>query len=159
MRHLYALMALLIATAPAMAQSPLEMMFPMAETCYQRVYSKAHLAAHPAQSVTSIAVGRTDVDPQGQGDAVLAVALTRRGDPETYVALAYCTDQVRTATCLMEADEGTFTLLPHENGGLLLKVAPCGMGFEGHNGSFALSDSSGDDHSFLMPFVGKRACP
>ena len=49
----------LVITSPALAQSPLDRIFETGSDCYLRSYSRDHLAKHPDQLVTEIAIGPT----------------------------------------------------------------------------------------------------
>lgn len=150
-RSLACAAALLIAAAlPLAAQSPQERVFPGGTTCYARDYSAAHLAGHPQQRVTSIALtpdGGVSPDPRLE----VWVTVTLRGQPgEPYMALAVCENTGDTLYCGLEGDAGGFTVEPAKAGAILVKVARRGMSFEGETGFVTLESHRGDDRSFLL---------
>ncbi len=126
-------------------------MFPSDANCYARTYSAQHLAEHPAQMVSSIALR-----PEGakvEDPAMLVwVTITLRDRPdEALEALAYC--QVHDSTrlgCMMEGDAGAFTIATSKGGAALVTVDKAGMGFEGETGFVTLRADAGDDRRFLL---------
>jgi hypothetical protein len=139
-------------TFSATAQSPAEQMFPTSTSCYAREYTAAHLAQHPVQRVTSMALTPaqgTPPDPRLQ----LWVTMTLKDEPgEQLLALGFCENSGADAlSCLLEGDAGGFTLTPAKGGSVLLRVAGLGMGFEGAHGFVTLERNRGDDRSFLLP--------
>lgn len=140
-----------LAAFPLAAQSPQDLMFPTRATCYAREYSAAHLAEHPAQRVTSIALTPADgtgTDPRLQ----LWVTLTVKDWPgEQLLALGYCENNgADTLYCGMEGDAGGFTVTPAKGGAVLVSVSSLGMGFEGERGFVTLERTRGDDRQFLL---------
>lgn len=138
------------AATAAFAKSPQEQMFPGTDSCYARRYSDDHLAKHPAQRVTEIAISPdfTSADP------FLGVHLTLnlRGVPGgAFEAYGYCENQGgQTLYCGMEGDAGGFQITPAKQGGILIKVSSLGMGFENEAGFATLERNSGDDRGFLL---------
>jgi hypothetical protein len=145
----------MLGASPLLAESPRNVMFPSDASCYLRDYSADHLAKHPKQRVSSIALR-----PEGAlvEDATMTVwvTVTLRDQPgEDLVALTYC--QVADADrmdCLMEGDAGAFSLAPAKGGAVLVTVAKAGMGFDGATDFVTLRSDSGDDRSFLVKPTG-----
>lgn len=138
----------LMSTQAAIAQSPRDQMFPNADSCYARAYTKAHLAKHPGQQVVGISVSRTrEVDEPNLG---LYLTLQLRGVPGGFQAYAACENEAGHLYCTMEGDAGGFQIDPAEDGAILLSVSSLGMSFENDNGFATLERSEGDDRSFLM---------
>ncbi len=143
--------ALILTATPLAAQSPREVIFPSDASCYARDYSAKHLADHPVQRVSSIALtpeGAKVEDPAMQ----VWVTVTLRDQPgEQLLALAYC--QVADAAsmdCKMEGDAGAFTISSAKSGAVLVTVAKADMGLEGDIGFVTLRHDRGDDRSFLL---------
>ncbi|MEZ5798491.1 MAG: hypothetical protein R3D63_14080 [Paracoccaceae bacterium] len=130
--------------------------FPTDQSCYRRQYDRAHLASHPDQRVTEIAVGAVARDARV---VVVNLSLMRRGDREVYLASAYCESRLDHLSCLMEGDAGAFDLSPAKGGKLLLTVATRGMAFEGARDFVEISGLTGDDRSFLLAGAAPGACP
>lgn len=140
----------LAASCPVAAQSPQDRIFPGGKTCYARDYSAAHLAGHPQQRVSSIALTPDDaVSPDPRLE--LWVTITLRDQPgEQYLALAVCENSGDTVYCGLEGDAGGFTVEPAKGGAVLVRVTREGMSFEGENGFVTLESNRGDDRSFLL---------
>ena len=141
----------MLAATQLSAQSPREVIFPTDANCYARDYSAQHLADHPAQRVSSMAL--TPEGAKVEDPAVLVwVTATLRDHPgEQLLAQASC--QVADATlmeCTMEGDAGAFTIATARNGAVLVTVSPRDMGFEGEMGFVTLRHDQGDDRSFLL---------
>ena len=141
-----------VAAAPVAAQSPMDRMFPDRSGCYLRQYSPDHLAKHPEQRVTRIALtAEADVADPMLG---LWVDVTLRGVPGgEYLALAYCENIDDTLYCSMEGDAGAFTITPRKDGAILIEVGRYGMSFENEAGFVSLEQKRGDDRSFLLQKV------
>ncbi|GAB1478325.1 hypothetical protein MASR2M74_08710 [Paracoccaceae bacterium] len=150
-------LALSLLATPALAESPRAAMFPSDASCYLRHYDKAHLASHPQQQVSEIAIG-----PQTgsfESDVLsLTVALSLRGVSEIYTRTAYCENTGGSLSCQMEGDAGWFTLTPRKKGAVLLEVGKGGLVFEGRNFIY-ISGTMGDDREFLLPPVPADSCP
>lgn len=144
-----------LATA-ALAQSPQDRMFPRPDSCYARSYTAQHLAEHPAQRVTAIAI-RPDA---GAALPFLGVQLdlSLRGTPGGAVAaLASCENEGSdTLYCTMEGDAGGFQITTAKGGAILITVSSLGMSFETDTDFVTLAHDAGDDRSFLLK---PAACP
>jgi hypothetical protein len=140
---------------PAMAQGPIDKLFPGKSGCYARSYSLSHLAKHPEQLVTDIALL---ADPE-VADPMLGlwVLVELRGDiAGSYEGFGYCDPAGPGLACRMEGDAGSFTVTEDEAGAILIEVGRHGMSFEGEVDFITLMPDRGDDRSFLLKPV---ACP
>lgn len=134
-------------------------LFPSDASCYLRQYSAAHLAAHPDQRVTQIALGPWGPEWGNRRDLVLTVAIYLTGNPQRYSGVAYCRDAGPYLRCRMEGDAGSFALEAATGGALRMTLTGDGIGFEGPRDFVALSARTGDDRVFLIPPVPADACP
>jgi hypothetical protein len=156
MRRLAAV--LILAALPVAAQTPRQILFPHDGSCYLRQYSREHLATHPDQMVTQIALG----PEYGQAEAdvlVLRLAVQARGSAERFTASAYCDNAGDSLSCGIEGDGGLFTLTPGRKGALTMKVGRDPLGFEGARGFFTFGGGVSDDETFLIPPVPADSCP
>lgn len=128
-----------------------------ASGCFLRQYSRDHMAAHPAQMVTLIALGRTGGDPWAKLQPVRLMAMFRSGDSATVEA--WCRDGGPGMVCSAEGDAGTFTLEARSKGAIVLEPVGGGLVLEGAADFHMLSPTTGDDRSFLLPPVPADACP
>jgi hypothetical protein len=144
-----ALALLALASLPLAAQSPRDLIFPTGLTCYARDYDLAHLARHPVQQVTSIALTPA---PRSSGEPLfpLWVIVTHRDQSGKLEARASCENIEDRLYCGMEGDAGAFSIAPARNGSVLLTVSSLGMSFEGETGFVTLRADRGDDRSFLL---------
>lgn len=148
---------LVILPLPLSAQTGATAMFPPEAACFQRHYDAAHLAKHPQQQVTDIAL--TPAEGQEVSTSlVVDISVQLRGISDSYIGSAYCEPAAAGLSCGMEGDAGAFSLALREGGALLLKVDPRGMSFEGAQDFLTLSGSSGDDRAFLLQPVGAADC-
>lgn len=138
-----------LGAGPALAESPTDRMFPDPTTCYARTYSDNHLAKHPQQRVTQMAL----VQDRSATEPFLAlwVRVTLRGrEGGTSEALSYCENTSSVLYCTMEGDAGGFQIEEARDGAILVSVSSLGMGFETDSGFVTLERNSGDDRSFLL---------
>lgn len=148
---------LMILPLPLYAQTGATAMFPPQASCFQRHYDAAHLAKHPQQQVTDIAL--TPAQGQEVSTAlVVDISVKLRGVSDSYIGSAYCEPDSVGLSCGMEGDAGAFSLALREGGALLLKVDSGGMSFEGERDFLTLSGNSGDDWEFLMRPVAAADC-
>lgn len=151
-------LAALLSLLPAAlaAQGLVDSHFQPGTDCYRRWYDAAHLAAHPDQRVTEIAVGPWE-NRFDNGQMILIVEVHLRGDRQTYSGAAYC-ETGKALACRMEGDAGGLTI---EADGLsiLLRVAEGGMHFEGPSDFVEISGTTGDDRLFRLDPVGPGLCP
>jgi hypothetical protein len=134
-------------------------LFPSDASCYLRQYSAAHLAAHPDQRVTQIALGPWGPAWGKDRDLVLTVAVYLTGDAERYSGAAWCRDAGPYLHCRMEGDAGSFALEAAAGRALRMTLTGDGIGFEGPRDFVELSARTGDDRVFLIPPVPADACP
>lgn len=158
MRHV--LGALCIVASPAFAENVLDSHFGNpalpSSGCFVRSYSNSHLAKHPDQVATEIAVMVSALS-SGGSTPLLDVFVTLRVDREQYHGLAACKTKAKGLTCLLEGDAGGFTLTGENNGAPRLTVGRQGMGLEGDN-LVEISGTQGDDRAFLIPNVPGDQC-
>ena len=152
------ILAALLLAQPAAAQTLREAWFSQFSGCYLRHYDAAHLAKHPVQQVTMMALGPDHTDPASNDGRDLHLRLQfslRSGGP--YSATAYCGEAGQTLACSIEGDGGEFVLEPARNGALRLSLTGWGIGIEGDRDFAELSADRGDDRVFLLPAAS--ACP
>ncbi|MEO5616041.1 MAG: hypothetical protein ABIR04_14120 [Cypionkella sp.] len=148
---------LTILPLPLYAQTGATAMFPPEASCFQRHYDAAHLAKHPQQLITDIAL--TPAEGQEVSTSlVVDISVKLRDISDSYIGSAYCEADSVGLSCGMEGDAGAFSLALREDGALLLKVDPRGMSFEGAQDFLTLSGSSGDDRAFFMYPVAAADC-
>ena len=138
-----------LAALPAPAQDLRATAFPGPGSCYARDYDAAHLAAHPKQRVTSLAIS-PDRTAFGERYLWLWIDGTLRGTDDRLEALAACEKIGTRLDCSMEGDAGEFTLRAAANRAILLVVGPYGMTFELGGDAITLQPDRGDDRSFLL---------
>jgi hypothetical protein len=126
-------------------------------SCYLRDYSDSHLAKHPEQTVTLIALGpETGAD---EADApILRLAVQKRGSREIFRGVAYCDGWRSPMSCMMEGDMGLFRL-ERTKDGVRLTVHRAGVTLEGRSDFVTLYGDRGDDIVFAIPRVPADACP
>ncbi|NJS39640.1 MAG: hypothetical protein HC783_12200 [Rhodobacteraceae bacterium] len=147
----YATILILLAAAPLAADSPREVLFPSDAVCYARAYSAQHLADHPVQRVSPIALRPEGAKVEDPAMLVWVTISFRDRPDEALEALAYC--QVQDSTrlgCIMEGDAGAFTIAAGKKGSALVSVEKAGMAFETATGFVTLRADAGDDRSFLL---------
>jgi hypothetical protein len=144
MRHIVIALALL--AAPARADAPFD-------GCFVRLYDAEHLADHPDQLVTAIALKPF---PEPTDGIILNLYLQMRGGVAV-MGTAYCNQDGEGMTCGLEGDAGGFSLGPGK-GGILLRVDPGGMSFEGARDWVTISGTAGDDRSFLLSHSANPSC-
>lgn len=124
--------------------------------CFLRQYSNDHLAKHPQQMVSMIAIGRTDYAPMDVEQPMRMMVMFRTGDYAT--TLAWCRESGPGMVCQTEGDGGAFSLEGRTKGAVVLR--PMGdLVIEGAEEFHMLSATSGDDREFLIPPVPPDACP
>lgn len=140
---------MLCAPFAADAESPTQQMFPRNDSCYARSYDAGHLASHPDQRVTRVAL-RPDFTSEAPL-MVLDVRLSLRGAPGgEFEALAICENTGGSIYCAMEGDASGFQIEPAKNRSILITVSSLGMSFENESGFVTLERNAGDDRSFLL---------
>jgi hypothetical protein len=143
--------------APAQAASPWDLMFPVGNSCYARVYSGDHLAAHPQQRVTAMTLAaEPGIPPEPWPAVVLRLSLRGSGGGMAE-AVAYCENIEATLYCRMEGDAGAFVIEEARDGAILVSVGRDGMVLETEREVVTLEQRRGDDRSFLLR--PSSACP
>lgn len=145
-----------LSLAAAEAQSPQDQMFPRGDRCYARNYGAGHLAKHPDQRVTRIAVSPDFVSEAPR--LALELRLQLRGsNGGAFEAQAVCENNgASTLYCAMEGDAGGFQITPARNRAIQITVSSLGMSFENEGGFITLERTSGDDRSFILRPVACR---
>lgn len=126
MRPLTLLVAILVpvslVTTVTVGARPLEKELPpKGKACFERLYDAAHLAAHPKQEVTRIAVTHDRTGETGsEKDAplYLEVEINVRGKADNFRLGGFCAVQGQALLCTPEWDAGTFTVQAAAGGGL-----------------------------------------
>lgn len=142
-------------------------------TCYARVYDAAHLAAHPAQQITRLALSSRTKNQDGTPATAekfdLYVSAVRRGWKEVYEGLAICQKDGAGFECYREGDMGRFRVTTTEGG--RLKLESSRTAFEGEKdvfiiegGSFTIEDEKtsktgkADDSIFVLDRAPAGKC-
>lgn len=151
------LLAFCLLATPALAESPRDALFPSDASCYLRHYTGAHLAKHPNQLVTDIAIGP---EPGSFEADVLVVRMqvSLRDHPEILQTAAYCENTGGTLSCGLEGDGGWFQMERTPKGARVM-VGRDGLFFEGARGFVHIGGGDSDDDVFLMPPVPADSCP
>lgn len=142
-----ALLLIAVATTMSGATSAFDL---IGGGCFQRIYSPAHLAQHPQQQVTTIALRRASEHDRSPSQG-LQLRLTLRAWDELLTGIAYCAPNATTLECSMEGDAGGFRLEAARDGALRLVVAPQGISLEGESDVAVIAGDQGDDRRFLIP--------
>jgi hypothetical protein len=125
--------------------------------CYIRQYGAAHLARHPEQTVTEIALHPSAL-PDEPGFELLDVFVQVKATNYEYHGLAYCEPSAKRWRCGLEGDAGSFTLTGEKPGVLRLTLNRDGISFEGAQDFLTLYGDRGDDRVFLIPNVDGDLC-
>ncbi|PPD41363.1 MAG: hypothetical protein CTY15_13785 [Methylocystis sp.] len=140
MYRLSPMLLLTLAAAPASAE-PFEDVFGKT-ACYLRAYDAAHLAAHPNQQTTRLALsfGKTNQDgaPATAKNFSLYVSARRKGSSEQYEGLAFCKAAGDGFDCQREGDMGSFRLTAAPGG--RLKMDAPRTTFEGQTDFFTVEN-------------------
>jgi len=159
-------------SAAAFAATPFDTTFATVDggkPCYARTYDRAHLNAHPRQTVTSIEVDFTPANPDGVKNTAakfeLGFAFRLRKNGSWYPNNAICSAKGAAFTCSLESDGGEFTLTPGNGGTLRLDVVNRGGTDAGNDQISAEGDDfgsfgkpGGDDLSFILNRAPHAVC-
>jgi len=108
-----ALLAALLLAPPAAAAGFEEQWKDGAPGCFARAYDAKHLAAHPRQRVTHIALGPSRLGaPTPPGAFEVTFSLVLKGDGGSYQSEGICRATAKAVTCDAEGDGGRFTIRP-----------------------------------------------
>jgi hypothetical protein len=131
--------------------------------CFVRQYDKAHLAAHPGQTVTHLSLS---LKPLANPEPFVRSAeldVIVRGKKVSSGAVGDCTVAGAGLDCPMDEDAGSFTLTSAAHGALLLTVtasvrlARADVASEETPGPF-LKMENPEDRSFLLSPAQASAC-
>jgi hypothetical protein len=130
-----------------------------AAPCYGRIYDKAHMAANPAQRLTSFALHLSALVPAPALNAEkfeVTFGFTLKGVDDHYQAEGVCYLSVEGVECEVEGDGGDF-ILTGDDRGLLLTVGGR-LEVEGAH-SFSPNLAQGGDDRLVRLFPqGQSAC-
>lgn len=143
--------AFAIACVPglALAQNPMNRLFPNDARCYTQVFSAEHLTAYPAQRVGRIAlIQDRDVTRPVLG---LLVQIGLRDDAGgLHEAKAYCGNVADLLSCKMVHETGGFTVEPSREGKVLLRIDAAGLRIDSPAGALVIDGDRGGDRAFLL---------
>lgn len=162
--------AVCLATTPAAAASLFDTVFEKAnDPCYSRTYDKAHLKAHPRQTVSAMRLAYTSFN----GDATtntpamfeLAFSFQLKSGHDWFGGPASCKTLGDHFSCDLEGDGGRFTVTP-KPGALTLAVVNRGgtdarsdqINLEGGDGFAGFGKPGGDDLVFTLPKAANSIC-
>ena len=167
------------ACGPAMAGGhPLDGYFsPDGGSCYRRVYTRGHLAAHPGQTVAAISFshfpgvwGPTGKKAAGSGrnrDVYFVISAKFRNSPGTFKEIGMCSPRKKFLRCQIDCDGGEFELHAYKDGRLLLKLNSYGFrlvagaggcGGGAGDGSARFITRNTDDKAFLLSRLPDDEC-
>ena len=146
---------------------------PGSKGCYRRVYDKAHLAAHPKQTVTAMtflirvvrydAQGERHHTPATKPDDWIgyqfAMAIDRRQERRTRRTAGDCFGN-ESARCSVDCDGGGVTLEKAAPDGLLVRLADdYGIRLSGAcEGKAVMLKPGTDDKAFRLAKVADKLC-
>lgn len=134
--------------------------------CYARYYDDAHLKAHPKQQVRRIEID-FDVnersDPDGKNSAAnfqAGIGFMLKRSREWYGQALSCKVAGNRFECYLEADGGTFALIPR---GDALRLEITGgptstIHAEGERDFGEFGGPGGDDRVFVLPRADRKLC-
>lgn len=106
---------------------------PGRSACFARRYDAAHLKAHPAQTVTAMAVQiryhRHEPDgtyPEGQRNYYFTLSASLRGRKTALTSSGECGPRDGAVVCMVECDGGGFALRREAKGSVLLDLTRFG---------------------------------
>jgi hypothetical protein len=138
-----------MSASAALAQDAQTPLFPGSESCYAQGYGADHLARHPTQRVTQIAL--RPEGPTTGSERVLHVLLRLRDVPGGFGAYADCDIEAASSlACTMRKNAGGFRVSAAEAGAILVEVAQSGMRFENDTVMVRLEAATGADRSFML---------
>ena len=136
------------------------------KACYARSYDEAHLKSHPKQMVRRIfidfdAATRSDETRKNGADNFEAgIGFMLRRSDEWYGQALSCKTAGDRFECYLEADGGTFTLMPRGDA-LRLEVtggAGSDIHAEGEKDFGAFGAPGSDDRVFILPRADRTLC-
>lgn len=146
-------------------------------SCYQRVYTAAHLKRHPDQTVRSIEFkhfpnlwGTTGEDGKVRFDeqtrqVYFSIAVRFRGSAGLFEESGECSRENGVLRCGIECDGGGFELKARKDGRLLLKTGSWGFRVVGAGGGCGEDDANmrqitrkTDDRAFLLSRLPDLSC-
>jgi hypothetical protein len=140
-----------LAAVPLLAQTATDVLIPVANPCYGRIYDAAHMAAHPDQQVQAIAVTASGQSMNADQDYDIIILLETRLREGTSPSRSagYCAQAADGLDCRLEGDYGQLMLVPR-GGQLALTPGPYGFAVEGKDGPLFVGLPGSDDLLFLL---------
>lgn len=169
-RHAAALILLLGGTAVAVAADDLYTRYfagvAGGKPCYARHYDDAHLKAHPKQKVRRIEIDfdvneRSDPDGKnGPANFQAGIGFMPKGSPAWYGQALVCKTAGNRFECYLEADGGSFVLIPRGDALRLEITGGPGSDIhaEGEKDFGAFGGPDGDDRVFILPRADRKLC-
>jgi hypothetical protein len=134
--------------------------------CYARYYDDAHLRTHPKQQVRRIEID-FDVnersDPQTKNSATYfqaGIGFMLKRSSEWYTQALSCKVAGTRFECYLEADGGTFVLIPRGDA-LRLEITggpDADIHAEGGKDCGEFGGRGSDDRAFLLPRTDRKLC-
>ena len=171
--------AMILANSPAAAEGPESIAHlvgilapePGHKACYRRVYDKAHLAAHPKQTVTGMTFLIRVVRYDAQGERYhtpatkpddwigyqFAMAVDRRREGRTLRTSGDCFG-FDSARCSVDCDGGGVTLENPEADVLLVRLTDYGIRMSGSCEGGAMLKPGSDDKVFRLAKAADKVC-
>lgn len=120
--------------------------------CFERTYDKAHLAAHPGQTVTSIILRLKPRDMNDGNNVAAELRFAFRAGKDGHFAVGSCKDEGERLYCGLDQDAGRISVRP-DDGGLMLSPisdvrADNASGDE--NDYITISSSNPEDRNFAL---------
>jgi hypothetical protein len=172
------LKTLMIATAVALVTVPAF----ADRLCFERRYNAAHLAKHPDQLVTSMALALDPYGPVARNNPTMdegrikvsfdfKIAMTMRGNKNLYVQMGYVKNSDGKYQGVVECDGGGFILQKIPSGVLLsiglgpgynqsirMAIVPDPCGESGRINNSVGVERGKDDHTFRLDAVSAQVC-
>lgn len=122
-------------------------------TCYNRVYTREHLAKRPEQTVTSVLLHIVS-------DGGFALQVTRRGSDDVLAADGSCMQKLKGLLCRVDAkDGGSVRVVPSGRDGALLYLDDrIQVTVTDSDGPAQWLSAGKDDDVFQLNRVAERAC-
>lgn len=134
--------------------------------CYARYYDDAHLRAHPKQVVRRIEIDfdvtwrENETSKNSAADFQAGIGFMLRRSSEWYGQALYCKTVSDHFECYLDADGGSFQLIPRGDA-LRLEVsgpAEATIHAEGIRDFGEFGGPGGDDRVFVLPRADRKLC-
>jgi hypothetical protein len=130
--------------------------------CYARVYDAAHLAAHPKQTVSSLAVALKPLTGQGAYVVTASAVFRIRGKSGRQYVGGDCSRNGDVVRCYMDDDAGEFDAVRTAAGVKVtvtasLRLAGAGQASDESEGPY-VDPANPEDRVFLLSPAAAAAC-